>query len=341
MPVVLDAMGSDKFPTPEIKAAIEACKEFNEPVYLVGNESILSPFLKESGGAPDNLKIIDAPDVLEMGEKPVDAARRKPKNSMAVGMQLLKSGEAQAFVSAGNTGAIMFNALRVLGRLPGVQRPALTAMFPVRTGSCVVLDIGANAECRPEFLSQFAILGATYAEKALGRENPRVGLLSNGEEPGKGNQLIQDSYKLIKELGLNFLGNVEGKELFAGEVDVVVTDGFTGNILLKTSESVAKLMTDLLRQELTSNLQNKIGALIAKPAFAALKKKMDPSEIGAAPLLGIDGLVYVGHGRSDSVALLNALRAARQAVKINLLESLRGAVKDRLVTAAIDSHAAK
>lgn len=330
MPLILDAMGSDRYPDPEIQAAIEASRLFDEEILLVGSEALLAPKLKTMGTGKHRVRIVDAPDILEMHEKPVEAAKRKPRNSMAVGLELIRKGEGQAFVSAGNTGGIMFNALRTLGRIKGVQRPALTAIFPTRTGNCVVLDIGANADCRPDFLVEFAVMGSVYAEKVLNRPSPRVGLLSNGEEPGKGNQLVKDAYHLLEDAGLNFIGNVEGKELFGGQADVVVTDGFTGNILLKSSESVSKLLTEVLREEMTASFIRKIGALLVKPAFGRVKEMMDPREVGGAPLLGIDGLVFVGHGRSDAHALVSALKVARQAVNANLLAALGTAIQDRL-----------
>jgi len=276
------------------------------------------------------IQIEHAPDVLEMADKVVDGTRKKPQNSMAVGLELVKVGRGQVFVTAGNTGGAMFNALKILGRIKGVSRPALTALFPVRTGRCVVLDIGANADCRPEFLVQFAIMGSLYAKKVLGKDNPRIGLLSNGEEAGKGNQLIKDAYPLLEKSGLNFIGNVEGKELFGGSADVVVTDGFTGNILLKSSEAVAKLLTDILKEKLMASPITALGALLAKPVFTHLKKMLDPAEIGAAPLLGIDGLVFVGHGRSDARAMTSAIIIAHQAVQADLLGALRQEIQDRL-----------
>jgi glycerol-3-phosphate acyltransferase PlsX len=330
MSLVLDAMGSDQYPDPEIRAAIDCSKEFDEEIILVGNEEILKPKLAAANGDKSRVKLVHAPDILEMWDKPVENAKKKPLNSMAVGLNLLKTGEGNAFISAGNTGGIMFNALRILGRLPGVLRPGLTALFPVKGGHCVVLDIGANADCRPEFLVQFAVMGSIYAQKTLNISNPRVGLLSNGEEAGKGNQLIKDTYHLLENSGLNYIGNVEGKEVFGGQTDVVVTDGFTGNILLKSSEAVARLITDTLKTELMSSFQTKVGAMLAKPAFTAIKKMMDPAEVGAAPLLGIDGLVFVGHGRSDARAMTSALRVAHQSVQVGLLGSLRTAIQERL-----------
>lgn len=323
MPIILDMMGSDKYPEPEIPAAIEAAKEINDELILVGDTNLFQQKILELGGNKLPITFVHAPDVIEMTDKPVEGTRQKPNNSMAVGIRLIKEGKGDAFVTAGNTGAAMFNSIRTLGRIEGVQRPALSALFPTRSGQCIVLDIGANVDCRPEFLYQFAILGSVYAEKVLGKENPRVGLLSNGEEPGKGNQLIKDTFPLIEKSGVNFIGNVEGKELFGGAADVVVTDGFVGNVLVKSSEAVAKLITEILKEELMSSFTTKLGALLAKPAFSRIKKLVDPSEVGAAPLLGIDGLVFVGHGRSDSRALVSAIRLAHQTVKIGLIQSIK------------------
>lgn len=330
MGLVLDAMGSDRYPDPEVEAAVKAAELLKQEIILVGNQEILEPKLKARNTTRQAVRIVHAPDVLEMGDKVVESARKKPLNSMAVGLDLIKTGEAQALITAGSTGGAMFNGLRKLGLIEGVLRPALTALFPVKGGYCVVTDIGANADCRPEFLMQFGIMGSIYAEKVLHIASPRVGLLSNGEEAGKGNQLVRDAYPLLEKSGVHFIGNVEAKELFGGQADVVVTDGFSGNILLKSSESVAKLMVDLLREGLTASVPTKIGALLAKPAFASIKKMMDPSEIGAAPLLGINGLIFVGHGRSDAQALVSALRGAADAVQANLLEALRSAIQERL-----------
>jgi glycerol-3-phosphate acyltransferase PlsX len=330
MRIILDAMGSDSHPTPEVQAAINASQAFGDEVLLVGPADLLRERLKTATGNTSKVRVIHAPEVIEMTDKPAENARRKAQNSMTIGMELIKSGDGDAFVTAGNTGGAMATALFSLGRIRGVKRPALTALFPVKGGRCVVSDIGANAECKPEFLLQFAVMGSIYAQKVLGIASPRVGLLSNGEEAGKGNMLVKETYPLLANSGLNFIGNVEGKELFGGQADVVITDGFTGNVLLKTSEAVAKFLVDLLRQELMGSFQTKIGALLAKPAFNSLRKTMDPAEVGAAPLLGIDGLVFVGHGRSDARALVNAIRIARQAVEAQLLTALRTAIQERL-----------
>ena len=273
--------------------------------------------------------LVDAPDVLEMTDKPAEAARHKPNTSMAVGMDLLKREQADAFVTAGNTGGAMATALFKLGRIKGVKRPALSPVIPVRGGSTVVIDIGANAECKPEYMPQFAIMGSIYAEVVLERPQPRVGLLSTGEEAGKGNDLVRESFPLLEAAGLNFIGNVEPKDLYAGAADVVVTDGFTGNIFLKTSEAVAGLLVDLMRSEIRASPVTAVGGLLARPAFRRVSKRLDPSEYGAVPLLGVDGLVFIGHGRSDARAMLNAIRVARQAVSAGLLQAMR----DRLGTA--------
>ena len=219
MKIVLDAMGSDGHPEPEIIAAVEATRTFGEEIYLVGREDLLRPRLEALAGQNSLVKLIHAAEVVEMTDKPAQNARRKSDNSMAIGMDLVKAGQADAFITAGNTGGAMANALFRLGRIRGMKRPALTALFPVRGGHCVVLDIGANADCKAEYLLQFAQLGSVYAEKVLGKENPRVALLSNGEEAGKGNELVKETYPLLAESGLNFIGNVEGKELFGGEAD--------------------------------------------------------------------------------------------------------------------------
>ncbi|HEX9618325.1 MAG TPA: phosphate acyltransferase PlsX [Anaerolineales bacterium] len=334
MRIVLDAMGSDTSPEPEIQAAVEAAELFHEEILFVGPEDQLRARLKAFGKAAERVRIIHAPDTITMEDKGVKLAlkakRPGAKNSMAIGIDLVKNGDADAFVTAGNTGGALATAFYRLGTIRGVERPALSGLFPVKNGYCVVLDIGANPDCKPEYLYQFAVMGSVYAQKVLSIESPRVGLLSNGEEAGKGNQLVKDTYPLLEASGLNFIGNVEGKELFAGEADVVVTDGFTGNVLLKSSEAVSRFLVEVLRQELMGSLRTKAGALLAKPAFASLRRMMDPGEVGAAPLLGIDGLVFVGHGRSDARALVNGVGVARQAVEANLLEALRGAIQTRL-----------
>lgn len=329
MRIVLDGMGSDNYPEPEVQAAVQAARQFGDEIILVGHEDVIKPLLANYGDT--NVRLVHAPEVLNMSDTPARSARGKAQNSMSMGMQMLKDGEADAFVTVGNTGGAMTVGLFTLGRIKGVKRPALCALFPVKGGKTVLLDIGANAECRPEFLLQFAQMGAAYAETVLGRNNPRVGLVSNGEEAGKGNDLVKESYPLIETSGLNFIGNVEGKEVFAGEADVVVTDGFTGNVILKVSEALAKYMTDSIRQGMMRSLRTKIGGVLARPAFADIRKDLDPAEVGAIPLLGLDGLVFVGHGRSDARAIVSAIGGARQAVEAGLLDAVRAKIGTRLI----------
>ncbi len=327
MRIVLDAMGTDKYPQPEVEAAVEAVKKFGEGLILVGDRPRLLELL---GSRAEGIEIVHATQVFEMSDHISPGSLRNVQNSMSVGIDLIKDGKADAFVTAGNTGGAMAIGLARLGRLHGLKRPALSVFFPVKGGRCAVLDVGANAECKPEYLVQFALMGAVYVEQVLGVKNPRVGLISNGEEAGKGNELVKATYPLLQASGLNFIGNVEGKEIFGGAADVAVTDGFTGNVLMKASEAVAKLITDRLREELMASTRTKIGGLLAKPAFAGLRKDLDPAEVGAAPLLGINGLIFVAHGRSDSRAMLSAIRLARQSVEVGLLGSLRTAIEQGL-----------
>ena len=327
MTIVLDAMGSDARPDPEVQAAVTASNEFNETIILVGNEEELKTKLSQIPGDKSRVRITHAPEALDMSDHIVDA-RAKKQNSMRVGMELVKAGEADAFVTAGNTGMAMYYAKKTFGDIPGVIRPCLGTIFPVKDGHAVVLDIGANAECRPEFLVQFAIMGTVFSRTMLGVANPRIGLLANGEEEGKGNNLVRETFPLLSESGLNFIGNVEGKELFGGMADVVVkTDGFTGNVMLKSTEAVAKLIIDILKEELMSSFRTKLGALLAKPAFGKIRKMLDPAETGAAPLLGINAPVFVGHGRSDARAMVSAIRSAKQAIDNHLLDELRKAIQ--------------
>jgi phosphate acyltransferase len=334
MRIVLDAMGSDNCPHPEVQAASKAAFQGSDQILLVGPAAQLKPLLERLGNMPPNLHLVEAPDTISMQDKglklALKAKRRNAKNSMAVGMDLLKNSEADAFVTAGNTGGALTTAFFRLGVLTGVERPALTTLIPVRTGFCTILDIGANPDCKPEHLLQFAVMGSVFSQVVRGVSNPKIGLLSNGEEAGKGNELVRNTYPLLEKSGLNYIGNVEGKEVFGGEVDVVITDGFTGNVFMKGSEAVAKLLTDILKEELMSSTRSKLGALLAKPAFASLKNKMDPDEIGAAVLLGINGLVFVGHGRSNARALVSAIRTAHNAVEADLLSALKTAIQERL-----------
>lgn len=338
MHIVIDAMGSDANPSPEIQAAIEAVELYQDQITLVGPQDLLQERLQTTPSKGKGIQILDASDVITMQDKglalALKAKRKGSKTSMAVAMDMVKEGHADAFLSAGNTGGVVVTAYYRLGMIPGVERPAVTGLFPVRGGACVVLDIGANPEVKPEHLLQFAVMGSVYAQAVLGVAKPRVALLSNGEEPGKGNDLVKHAYPLLQSSSLNFIGPVEAKEIFGGEADVVVTDGFSGNVFLKTSEAVSKMLIDVLRQELMSGTRTKIGALLAKPAFGSVKKMLDPGEIGAAPLLGVNGLVFKGHGRSDAHAMLNAIRSTRQAVEAGLLGKIQTAIEEQVARIA-------
>jgi len=323
--IVLDAMGSDERPKPEIAAAVLSTQTDDIDLILVGDEQTLSSGLAAQPGDKSHIRIVHAPEAIDMTDH-IQEARAKKQNTMQVGMELVKQGEAQAFVTAGNTGMAMYFGTKIFGLMPGVIRPCLSTTFPVKGGKAVILDVGANAECRPEFLVQFGQMGQVYARIMLNRTNPTVGLLSNGEEEGKGNDLVREAGPLMRQQVPGFIGNIEGKEFFGGKVDVAVTDGFTGNVLMKSSEALGKLLFETLKEELMRSTRTKLGALLAKPAFDSVRKLIDPSEVGAAPLLGLDGLVFVGHGRSDAKAMVSAINQARIAIELNLLESLRKAI---------------
>ena len=332
--IALDAMGTDDHPEPDVRGAVLAAREYDLDIILVGDEKRIRPVLDSLSADDLPIRIIHAPEMLTMDDKSdelVRKARHKDaKNSIAVGIDLVKNGEADAFVSAGNTGATMVTSLFRLGRLKGINRPALAPVFPTATGSCVVLDVGANPDCKPKNLVEFAIMGSVYAEKVRGVSNPKVGIISNGEEAGKGSELVRETYPLLERSGLNFYGNVEGKDLINGKVDVAVTDGFTGNVMLKTAEAVAKLIANKLKELIMAGgLLTKIGGLLVKPALGAMKSLLDPDDVGAAPLLGVDGLVFVGHGSSDAIAIKNAIRVAREAVEADVLKSIRKALEKK------------
>lgn len=323
--IVLDAMGSDQRPLPELEGAVLAANKFDIQVILVGNEHTLTEGLAKVSGEKSRISIAHAPEALEM-EDHIREARAKKENSMAVGMNLVKSGKAHAFVTAGNTGMAMYFGIKSFGMIPGVDRPCLVAVFPVEGGKSVIADIGANAEVRPEFLVQFGQMASVYSHLMLNVAEPKVGLIANGEEEGKGNELIKTAGPMMQSAVPNFVGNIEGKELFGGKVDVAITDGFTGNVLLKSVEAVARLILTTLKEELMSSTRTKVGALLAKPAFNKVRKMLDPSEIGSAPLLGLDGLVFIGHGRSDAKAIVSAIEQAVNAVESNLLEKLKKSI---------------
>src|SRR3954469_8221356 len=315
--VVVDAMGSDHAPHAEIDGALAAARDLGIGVILVGQTEKVEPELKRCGwrGQGDrNIEFVEAEEVIGMDEPVATAVRRKKRSSLRVGTRLVTEGQADGFVSAGNTGAAMATAKMVIGMLPGVDRPALAALIPTKSGKpTLLLDVGANAECKAFHLAQFAVMGDAYSRAVLGVSKPTVGLMSIGEEEAKGNDLTKEAFPLLRDLSsLNFVGNVEGRDVFTGSVDVIVTDGFTGNVMLKLSEGLTDAMIFMIKRELSSSAFSKAGATLARPAFRNIKKRLDYSEYGGAPLLGVRKIVVIGHGSSNSRAIRNAIRSAKE-----------------------------
>lgn len=325
MKIVVDAMGGDRAPSVVVDGAVQAARDLGLEIILVGQRGAVQAELDKHDTTGLALTLHHASQVIEMHEHPAVAVRAKKDSSMIVGMELVKRREANAFFTAGNSGGALAAALFRLGRIRGIKRPALSTVFPSQTpqGYCFLLDIGANADCKPEYLIQFGIMGSIYAERVLGVPNPRVAIVSNGEEEGKGNQLVQDTVPLFKDSALNFVGNAEGKDITWGLADVVVTDGFTGNVIIKLAQGVSKFLMDTIKTEVTGSNVSKVGALLAKPAFDAVRRRLDYREYGGAPLLGIDGVVIVGHGRSDALAIRNGIRVAAQTVENSVIEAIK------------------
>jgi glycerol-3-phosphate acyltransferase PlsX len=321
--IALDAMGGDNAPAEIVKGAVTAARELGVRVALVGPQAVVEAELAKHGARPESISVIDAPQVIEMDEHPAQAARQKKSSSIVVGLRLVKQGQAQAFVSAGNTGAVMAAAIMYLGRIHGIERPSLAGLMPLSGRLTVFLDVGANADAKPLYLLQFAQMAAAYMERVWKVERPSVGLLNIGEEESKGNALAQESYQLLSRSGLNFIGNVEGRDVPFGKADVIVTDGFTGNVVVKTMEGMADYIMGQVRGAIRSRPWYAAAGLLLLPAFAGLRKKIDYREYGAGPLLGVNGLVFIGHGRSDAKAIASALRVAREAAQSGMLDAIR------------------
>src|SRR5215470_15975215 len=306
--IALDAMGSDRAPKPEVEGAIQAARRFGISVALVGPEDRLKAEMARHPFAPSQISIVHASEFITMDEKAVQAVRAKRDSSMRVGLRSVREGQAAAFITAGNTGAAMFAAKTTLGALPGVDRPALVAIIPTAIGTVsTLLDVGANVDCKPHNLEQFAMMGEIYFRSMFNVARPRVGLLSIGEEEGKGNELTRESFPLLKQLPINFVGNVEGRDIYNGKVDVIVADGFVGNVALKTSEGVANLVRTTLRESLEATITRKVGALLSRSAFSDFKKRIDHTEYGGAPLLGVKGACFISHCSSNANAINNAM----------------------------------
>ena len=330
MKIAVDAMGGDGGVPVSVEGAIAATREYGLDVVLVGDQATVERELARHrvGSLPITVK--HASQVVEMGEQPSHALRRKRDSSMRIAASLVRDGEAAAFISAGNTGAAMAIAMFTLGVLPGVDRPAIAVVLPNKRGRTILLDVGANVDPKPWHLAQYAVMGHVYAQDILGVAEPRVGLLSVGEEEGKGNEFVREVFKRIEDSPINFVGNVEGRDVYNGNADVVVTDGFTGNVCLKVSESLADMLIQFLREEMTRSPATKLGALFVRPAFRRLWKRVDYTETGGAPLLGINGACIIGHGASPARAVKNAIRAAAEWVKADVNGHIRAALRGEL-----------
>jgi len=341
MKIVLDAMGGDHAPAVVIDGAVQAVKELGIELILVGIEEDIRRELARHDISGLPLTIVHAPDVIEMDEH-VDALKSKPNASIRVGMRIVREGQADAFASAGNSGAVMASAILDLRRIRGIKRPALATVYPVAPTPVLLIDNGANTDPKPENLLQFAQMGAAYVEKLWGIQNPKVAIVSNGEEDDKGNQLVRETLPLLKASGLNFVGNAEGKDVTKGIANVIVTDGFTGNVMLKLTEGLVSFLARYFKHELTDGLLNKTalalmvpglllatpGILLMLPTFKRIAKRVDYAEYGGAPLLGVDGVVVIGHGRSNAKAIKNMVRVARDMAQVNLVQVIKTAVTE-------------
>jgi len=331
-------MGGDDYPGFLIEGSVDALVSYPDVIVsLVGRQSLINEGIDQissgrggdkirAGALPqvrDRLKIVDADEVIEMDESPARAIRTKKNSSIVVANRLCRQDEVDAVISAGNTGAAMASSILYMGRLKGVTRPALTTLFPTKKGRVSILDLGANTDCKPEHLYQFGVLGSIYVSRVLGIENPRVGLLNIGEERSKGNELTEKAYELLEKSSLNFIGNVEGRDIFEGTADVVICDGFVGNVLLKFGESIFGFVTHSLKKFLKKNVWRMAGGYMLMPAFREMKQDMNSEDYGGAPLLGVDGVTIICHGKSTPLAIRNAIRVARQLVIEGMNEQIK------------------
>ena len=327
--IAVDAMGGDKAPAPEIEGAIQAARQFGHRILLVGEDHTVEQALSSHSVGDLPIEVVHASDRITMDDHAAKAARGKRESSMHVCARLAASGKADGFISAGNTGACMAIAKMVLGKVPGVDRPALSGVFPTQKGTpVVVVDVGANVDCEPEMLKQFALMGEIYSRLVLRIQRPRVGLLSIGEEEHKGNTLTRDAMPLLKSLDIDFIGNVEGRDLFSGKADVIVCDGFVGNVALKVSEGLVDMFRIMLRESLEATLTRKIGYALSRSAYKEFKKRVDYSEIGGAPLLGVKGVCVICHGRADANSIKNAIRIAADFASSNMNQRIEEELRE-------------
>lgn len=328
MHIAVDAMGGDFAPDATVAGAFEAAAEFGASILLVGQREALEDRLSRLGDHGGRIEVVHASEVVGMEEPAITPIRKKRDSSIRICAELVKAGRAQALVTAGNTGAAMIVAKTVIGAVKGVDRPALAAVLPNPKSNTVVLDVGANIDSKPAHLRQFAVMGYFYAQEVLGTESPRVGLMSIGEEEGKGTDLTRQVFNEMQEGGFNFVGNVEGSDVFNGAVDVVVCDGFVGNVILKSAESLAEAVASMMRHELDRSWTARLGYLLARPAFARFRRRVDYREYGAAPLLGVEGGCFVGHGRSNAKAVRNSIRRAVEFCEADLHRKIRDKVAE-------------
>ena len=322
MKLVLDCMGGDFGPAPNVEAAVGIARERGYEIALVGQQELIRPLLVQHNTANLHLPIVHASEVIEMHEHPAQAARTKKDSSIVRGMRMVREGDADAFVTMGNTGGALAAGLFHLGRIKGVDRPCLSSAYPTAKGWVLLCDLGANTDCKPEWLTQFAVMGSIYAERVMGIRQPRVVLISNGEEETKGSELVQAAHQLLKSAPINFIGNAEGRDLPAGNADVFVTDGFTGNVIVKLSEGMGSFIKGMLREEIMRTPKSKLGGLLIKEAVERVSKRTDYEEIGGAPLLGVDGVVIIGHGRSNARAIRSALLRAAESVERGVVDAI-------------------
>ena len=320
--IALDAMGGERGPEVMVAGAIQAVKNSDLNVTLIGEENLLSRILQDHPDTGSKIQIVHSSQVVAMDESPFEAIRRKKDSSIVKAFNLVKNGKADAVVSAGNSGATMASAIRSLGRLNNVSRPGIASVFPTLKKPLVIMDVGANVDCRPQHIFQFGVMASAFSNNLFGREKPSIGLLSIGEEGGKGNVLVKSAHELFRKSTLNFVGNVEGRDIFQGNVDVIVCDGFVGNVSLKVSEGLAEAIITMLKDEMAKSLMAKIGYLLAKPAFDSFRKRVDYAEYGGAPLLGLNGTGIVCHGRSNAKAIMNAIKVAAEMVRNNVNEHI-------------------
>lgn len=325
MKIALDAMGGDNAPLETIKGAVAALEEVSElELVLVGKKEVIEAELSKYKYNKEKIEIVDAREIIEMTDEPVVAVKSKKDSSMNRTLELVKDETVNASVSAGNTGALITASQLKLKRIKGVLRPAIATMFPNKKGHMLMLDVGATADCKPEFLNQYAMMGSKYMEILVGKKNSKVGLLNIGTEEGKGNEVTREAYNLLKEnKSINFVGNVESTEVMNGNIDVVVTDGFTGNMVLKTAEGIGKFILDVIKTEVSKSFIYKLGALLLMPALKVVKSKMDSSEYGGAIFLGLNGISIKAHGNSDAVAIKNAIKVAEKFAKLNFVEEMK------------------